>query len=63
VNKDEFNSTFTIEGTSLDRDSMALQAGLGLGISTSQSVGLTYTGDFGARNNSQAVMGQWTLSF
>ncbi|WP_432754796.1 autotransporter outer membrane beta-barrel domain-containing protein [Pseudomonas sp. WMBT8] len=63
VNKDEFNSTFTIEGTSLDRDSMALQAGLGLGISTSQSVGLTYTGDFGARSNSQAVMGQWTLSF
>ncbi len=63
VDKDAFNSDFTIQGTSLDRDSMALQAGLGLGISTSQSVGLTYTGDFGARSNSQAVMGQWTLSF
>ena len=63
VDRSVFNSDFTIEGTALDRNSMALQAGLGLGVSTTQSVGLTYTGDFGARSSNQAVMGQWTLTF
>ncbi|MCF4979661.1 autotransporter domain-containing protein [Pseudomonas gessardii] len=63
VDRSVFNSDFTIEGTALDRNSLALQAGLGLGMSTTQSVGLTYTGDFGARSSNQAVMGQWTLAF
>lgn len=63
VDKDAFNSDFTIQGTALNRDSLALQAGLGLAVSATQSVGLTYTGDVGARSTSQAVMGQWTLSF
>ena len=63
VDRSVFNIDFTIEGTALDRNSMALQAGLGLGVSTTQSVGLTYTGDFGARSSNQAVMGQWTLTF
>ncbi|AIG03835.1 outer membrane autotransporter barrel domain-containing protein [Pseudomonas fluorescens] len=63
VDKSVFNSDFTIEGTSLDRDSLTLQAGLGLGVSTSQSVGLTYTGDVGTRSKNQALIGQWTLTF
>ncbi|OHW37187.1 autotransporter domain-containing protein [Pseudomonas sp. 06C 126] len=63
VDKDAFNSDFTIQGTALNRDSLALQAGLGLAVSATQSVGLTYTGDVGARSTSQAVMGQWTLTF
>ena len=63
VDKDVFNSDFTIQGTALNRDSLALQAGLGLAVSATQSVGLTYTGDVGTRSTSQAVMGQWTLTF
>lgn len=63
VDKDVFNSDFTVQGTALNRDSLALQAGLGLAVSATQSVGLTYTGDVGARSTSQAVMGQWTLTF
>ena len=63
VDKNDFNSDFTIQGTSLNRDSLALQAGLGLAVSATQSVGVTYTGDLGARSTSQAVMGQWTLTF
>ena len=63
VDKDAFNSDFTIQGTALNRDSLALQAGLGLAVSATQSVGLTYTGDVGGRSTSQAVMGQWTLTF
>ncbi|MGL5997059.1 MAG: autotransporter outer membrane beta-barrel domain-containing protein [Pseudomonas proteolytica] len=63
VDKDVFNSDFTVHGTALNRDSLALQAGLGLAVSATQSVGLTYTGDVGTRSTSQAVMGQWTLTF
>ena len=63
VDKDAFNSDFTIQGIALNRDSLALQAGLGLAVSATQSVGLTYTGGVGARSTSQAVMGQWTLTF
>lgn len=63
VNKTVFNSDFVIDGSSLDRDSLALKAGLDVGVSASQSIGLTYSSEFGTRSSNQSVLGQWTLSF
>uniref|UniRef100_UPI0018D242AA hypothetical protein n=1 Tax=Colwellia sp. TT2012 TaxID=1720342 RepID=UPI0018D242AA len=58
-----FNSDFVIDGSSLDRDSLALKAGLDVGVSASQSIGLTYSSEFGTRSSNQSVLGQCTLSF
>lgn len=63
ANKKDFNSEFTIEGTALDRDSLALQAGLDLGLSADQTVGLAYTSEFGSHSRNQGIMGQWAMAF
>jgi len=57
------NGNFTTQGTSLDRDSLAMRAGLDLGLSEYQTVGLTYNVETGTNSRNQGLMGQWTLSF
>lgn len=59
----DFNSDFTIEGTSLDRNSLALRTGLDLALSAEHSVGLTYTAEFGSQSRNQGLMGQWAMAF
>lgn len=54
---------FTIIGTSLDRDSLELQAGLDLALSAQHTVGLSYSGQAGTQSRNQGLMGQWTMSF
>ncbi|MFL1499690.1 autotransporter domain-containing protein [Pseudomonas sp. S191] len=54
---------FTITGTSLDRNSLDLQTGLDLALSTQHSVGLTYSAQAGTNSRSQGLMGQWKMSF
>ncbi|MFD2644394.1 autotransporter outer membrane beta-barrel domain-containing protein [Pseudomonas japonica] len=54
---------FSVEGSALDRDSLVLEAGLELGLSATQSVGLGYSGELGSNSRNHAVMGQWQLKF
>ena len=61
VDKKDFNSDFTIEGTALDRDSLALQAGVDWGLSAQQTISLAYTSDIGSDSRNHGVMGQWQM--
>lgn len=55
--------SFTITGTSLDRNSLDMQAGLDLALSTEHSVGLTYSAQAGTHSRSQGLTGEWKMSF
>lgn len=55
--------SFTITGTSLDRNSLDMQAGLDLALSTQHSVGLTYSAHAGTHSRSQGLTGEWKMSF
>ena len=56
-------SAFNVQGSALDRDSLVLEAGLDVGISSRQTVGVGYTGDIGTNSRNHGLMGQWQLSF
>ncbi len=61
--REDFNSEFTIGGTSLDRNSLALRTGLDLTLSAQHSVGLAYTAEFGSNSRNQGLTGQWAMAF
>ncbi|OAE11098.1 autotransporter outer membrane beta-barrel domain-containing protein [Pseudomonas simiae] len=54
---------FTLTGTSLDCNSLDVQAGLDLALSTQHSVGLTYSSQTSTNSRNQGLMGQWKMSF
>ncbi|MBW1245183.1 autotransporter outer membrane beta-barrel domain-containing protein [Pseudomonas tolaasii] len=54
---------FTINGTALDRNSLNLQAGLDLALSTEHSLGLAYNAEKGSHSSSHGLMGQWQMRF
>ncbi|MGY2399215.1 autotransporter outer membrane beta-barrel domain-containing protein [Pseudomonas sp. SDO5271_S396] len=54
---------FTVQGASLDRNSLNLQAGLDLTLSRQHSVGLAYTASVGTHSSGQGVSGQWRMAF
>ena len=54
---------FTLTGTSLDRNSLDVQAGLDLALSKQHTLGLSYSGQAGTHSRNQGVTGQWTMSF
>lgn len=54
---------FSVEGSALDRDSLLVEAGLNLGLSARQSVGLGYSGELGSNSRNHAIVGQWQLKF
>lgn len=54
---------FTITGTSLDRNSLDVQGGLDLALSTEHTLGLTYSAQVGTHSRNQGLMGQWRMSF
>ena len=56
-------SAFNVEGSSLDRNSLVLEAGLDLGLSAHQTLAVGYTGDIGSNSRNHGLMGQWQLSF
>ncbi|MFJ7886158.1 autotransporter domain-containing protein [Pseudomonas sp. NPDC096917] len=56
-------STFSVEGTALDRDSLVLDAGLDIGVSAHQTLGVGYTADIGSNSRNHGLMGQWQLRF
>jgi len=56
-------TAFSVEGSSLDRDSLVLEAGLDLGISARHRVGLGYSGELGNNSRNHGLIGQWQMSF
>jgi outer membrane autotransporter protein len=56
-------SGFNVEGSALDRDSLMLEAGLDLGVSARQSVGIGYSGELGSNSRNHALTGHWQLRF
>jgi len=54
---------FSVEGSAIDRDSLLVEAGLDLGLSARQSVGIGYSGELGSNSRNHAVVGQWQLKF
>ncbi|MBE8603104.1 autotransporter outer membrane beta-barrel domain-containing protein [Pseudomonas cyclaminis] len=61
--REDFSSDFTIDGTSLDRNSLAMRTGLDVALSAEHSVGLTYSAEFGSNSRNQGLMGQWAMTF
>lgn len=55
--------TFMTRGIAEDKDSLVIDAGLELNLSPRHSLGVGYSGEFGERNRSHGLMGQWTLAF
>lgn len=56
-------NAFSVEGTALDRDSMLLEAGLDLGISATQSLGVSYSGEQGSKAQNHGLVLQWQSRF
>lgn len=54
---------FSVEGSAIDRDSLLVEAGLDLGVSARQTIGLGYSGELGSNSRNHAVVGQWQLRF
>lgn len=63
VKRPTFNSAFSIDGTSLDRDSLALHTGIDLVMSTQHTLGLSYTAEVGNNSHQQGLMGNWQMAF
>ena len=56
-------SAFNVEGSALDRNSLVLEAGLDIGVSARQTLGVGYTGDIGSNSRNHGLLGQWQISF
>ncbi|WP_213937766.1 autotransporter domain-containing protein [Pseudomonas sp. dw_612] len=56
-------SNYTVYGAALDRNSLLVDAGLDLGVSSNHSVGMGLTGELGSDSRNHGVMGQWRMAF
>jgi len=56
-------SAFNVDGSSLDRDSLMLEAGLDLGISARHTLSVGYSGEIGSNSRNHGLIGQWQMSF
>ncbi len=54
---------FTIQGASLDRNSLNLQAGLDLALSSTHTLGLAYSAETGTHSSNQGLIAQWRMGF
>lgn len=54
---------FTVNGSSLDRNSLDLQTGLDLALSKQHTVGLTYSAQAGTNSRNHGLTGAWKMSF
>ncbi|WP_322845321.1 autotransporter outer membrane beta-barrel domain-containing protein [Pseudomonas sp. B33.4] len=54
---------FEIAGAALDRNSLAVDAGLDLGLSANHTVGVGLTGEMATDSRTHGVMGQWRMAF
>lgn len=56
-------TAFSVDGSSLDRDSLVLEAGLDVGISALHTLGVGYSGEIGSNSRNHGLIGQWQMSF
>ncbi|WPN74708.1 autotransporter outer membrane beta-barrel domain-containing protein [Pseudomonas germanica] len=56
-------TAFSVDGSSLDRDSLVLEAGLDVGISARHTLGVGYSGEIGSNSRNHGLFGQWQMSF
>ncbi|EIK97432.1 outer membrane autotransporter barrel protein [Pseudomonas sp. M47T1] len=56
-------NAFSVQGTALDRDSLLAEAGVDVGITARQTLGLGYSGEYGSNSRNHAVTGRWQLRF
>jgi len=56
-------STFDVYGSTLDRNSMTLEAGVDLGISPAQNLGVGYVGDVGSNARNHGLQAEWRMNF
>jgi outer membrane autotransporter protein len=56
-------SAFSASGSALDRNSLLLEAGVDVGISATQSLGLGYSGELGNNAQNHGLIAQWQLGF
>lgn len=56
-------TAFNVDGSSLDRDSLVLEAGLDIGISARHTLGVGYSGEIGSNSRNHGLIGQWQMSF
>ncbi|AWM89396.1 autotransporter outer membrane beta-barrel domain-containing protein [Pseudomonas sp. 31-12] len=54
---------FTVSGAPLDRDSLLVNAGLDLGLSAKQTLGVGLIGEIGTDSRNHGVTGQWRMAF
>jgi outer membrane autotransporter protein len=56
-------NAFNVEGAALDRNSLLVEAGVDLGLSAAQSLGLGYSGELGSDAQNHALIAQWQARF
>lgn len=56
-------NAFNVEGTSLDRNSLVVEAGVDVGLSARHTLTVGYNADLGSNSRNQALIGQWQMSF
>ncbi|VVQ18225.1 autotransporter domain-containing protein [Pseudomonas fluorescens] len=56
-------TAFSVDGSSLDRDSLVLEAGLDVGVSARHTLGVGYSGEIGNNSRNHGLIGQWQMSF
>jgi outer membrane autotransporter protein len=54
---------FEVTGAALDRNSLSVDAGLDLGLSTAHTLGVGLTGELGSDSRTYGVAGQWRMAF
>ena len=54
---------FEVTGAALDRNSLAVDAGLDLGLSAAHTLGVGLTGELGNDSRTYGVAGQWRMAF
>ncbi len=54
---------FEVTGAALDRNSLAVDAGLDLGLSAVHTLGVGFTGELGNDSRTYGVAGQWRMAF
>ncbi|UZE11943.1 autotransporter domain-containing protein [Pseudomonas sp. B21-053] len=56
-------SNYNVYGVELDRNSLPVDAGLDLGVTTNHTVGVGLNGEIGSDSRNHGVMGQWRMAF
>ncbi|PTS84814.1 autotransporter outer membrane beta-barrel domain-containing protein [Pseudomonas sp. HMWF032] len=56
-------SAFSVEGSALDRNSLLLDTGVNIDLSSTQSLSMGYSGELGSNAQNHAIVAQWQMGF